>query len=567
MASAEAQADMKGANGLQSHGGEVPCAGDMARGDTPQVNVKFVQGWKGNVSVGTDATLEELVTHLCARSNLHSSSIDSLIVRGRRIEVTSSLTSALSDLSISNGTTAMLILRSPQQIELLRQQEERMRKLEECEAAARLLADRDGVEPSGNDYEMNIFTQDGHPIALPEADRRGFLVGVLLHAKGKAILDECSTSVLVRRTPPFDGTAAQVDDALRLFEQAEAAFSLVHARYISMCDNFALLLLDAVWAAMLLQHMHLAAPAVPRGSARLDSADAQRQAVRRLERAKGLLSALHGPNMERLAALDNAGQQRAVYVKLQLLAGVVAYHRGDLDDARSLLHRADELCRRLTITDADDDKVAELMSLGLSSKEARAALLACDKDVHRAASHALERRAAFAAARQQKKEERRRKAAERRFEHEVTASGSAVNGAAVLAVAELGFPEELALAAVQQADNSVEEAVGTLANPETYEALQVALLERSAPPRETAGMAAAAGGEERAVVREGGEAITAKKLKKSAPLDEAERSTIGHSGLEEAIRYAEESYEAGNLRHEMSALEFYLAAADAGSAQ
>ena len=40
---------------------------------------------------------------------------------------------------------------------------------------------------------------------------------------------------------------------MRFSVQAELAFSVVQSRYISICDNFALLLLDCVWTLMLQQ--------------------------------------------------------------------------------------------------------------------------------------------------------------------------------------------------------------------------------------------------------------------------------------------------------------------------
>ena len=128
-------------------------------------------------------------------------------------------------------------------------------------------------------------------------------------------------------------------------------------RWLSISDNVALLWLDATWAALLL-HAH---------SATLATADAQRAAVRRLERARAHLVALHGPEMSRLAAREGTGAQRAVWVRLLLLqvseqspprtqvirghqpcvwqGAVVAYERGDVAGARSLHGRADALRR------------------------------------------------------------------------------------------------------------------------------------------------------------------------------------------------------------------------------
>ena len=151
-----------------------------------EITVKFLQGWKGSVSIRPDATLIELVTRLCkaAAPELHSSHLASLIVRGRRIDVSASGTMTISALGIVDKTTAMLVLRSPSQIAILRQQEERVQKLEQVEAAARLLSE--AAAGDSKQFELTMTNQDGNTIDLPETDRRGFTLGALLHAKGKA---------------------------------------------------------------------------------------------------------------------------------------------------------------------------------------------------------------------------------------------------------------------------------------------------------------------------------------------------------------------------------------------
>jgi hypothetical protein len=52
---------------------------------------------------------------------------------------------------------------------------------------------------------------------------------------------------------------------------------------------------------------------------RLDAAAARRAAGARLDRAKALLHTLHGDGLARLVGREDAGQQRAVYVKLWVL--------------------------------------------------------------------------------------------------------------------------------------------------------------------------------------------------------------------------------------------------------
>ena len=109
---------------------------------------------------------------------------------------------------------------------------------------------------------------------------------------------------------------------------------------------------------------------------------------------------------------------------------MVAYHSGEFDDARSLLGKAAALRRELVLDGAEDDaKLASLADMGFGSHEAKASLLACAKDVQRAAAHALEKRAEA-----ERLKERRIK--ERRYGK--TPKGSAVNVDGVARLVSLG---------------------------------------------------------------------------------------------------------------------------------
>ena len=114
---------------------------------------------------------------------------------------------------------------------------------------------------------------------------------------------------------------------------------------------------------------------------------------------------------------------------------MVAYHSGEFDDARSLLGKAAALRRELVLDGAEDDaKLASLADMGFGSHEAKASLLACAKDVQRAAAHALEKRAEA-----ERLKERRIK--ERRYGK--TPKGSAVNVDGVARLVSLGCEEPL----------------------------------------------------------------------------------------------------------------------------
>ena len=51
--------------------------------------------------------------------------------------------------------------------------------------------------------------------------------------------------------------------------------------------------------------------------------------------------------MERLVGREDCGQQRAVYVRVYLCRGVLAFYGGEASDATSWLRKAEELRRRV----------------------------------------------------------------------------------------------------------------------------------------------------------------------------------------------------------------------------
>ena len=212
-----------------------------------------------------------------------------------------------------------------------------------------------------------------------------------------------------------------LDDVEELLEQAESAFSLVSPRILALGDNAALCLLDCVWCSLLRRlirrRLHrqtkLTKPTAPptdeadesdhrqtkltKPTARrpvgaaggvgsrdtgstadedgAEMGEAERaRAATRLGRAKALLRELHGENLQRLAGRDDAGQHRAIYVRLYLLQGGLAMSGGERADAASLLHKADNLRRELTLGPQDAEKLCALVALGLTKHAARASL-------------------------------------------------------------------------------------------------------------------------------------------------------------------------------------------------
>jgi len=183
---------------------------------------------------------------------------------------------------------------------------------------------------------------------------------------------------------------------------------------------------------------------------------------------------LHGEGLSKLANRADTGAQRAVYVRVNLLQGALAFLRGEAPDALSLFRKAERLLQELTITEDDDDHIASLVALGVSSHVARASLLACQKNVERAAAHALER----IGVEQRRREKRHREQETRQYGR--TAHGDPIDPDAMQTLASLGYsPPALVAEALRRANNDVEAAIGSLCDAETQEAMQLAVLKVS----------------------------------------------------------------------------------------
>uniref|UniRef100_A0A7S0NWI6 UBA domain-containing protein n=1 Tax=Calcidiscus leptoporus TaxID=127549 RepID=A0A7S0NWI6_9EUKA len=230
-------------------------------------------------------------------------------------------------------------------------------------------------------------------------------------------------------------------------------------RWLTISDNYALLLLDAVWATLLLHSCD--------GS--LAQLSKQREASARMDKARSLLQALHGPDWQRLAMREDTGAQRAIYCRLFVLQGALAYHRGDLHDARSLLNRSEGLRRELTLTADDDEKVAQLLSMGFDSRTARAALLACGKDVLRAAACIVEKR--DAALRLRRSDQLRREQQRELVAFGTTAAGHHVALDALNSLVSLGYPRPLAAEALRRCENNMDASLTQLTSEEAQVAL------------------------------------------------------------------------------------------------
>mmetsp|Transcript_15995 Transcript_15995/g.39286 ORF Transcript_15995/g.39286 Transcript_15995/m.39286 type:complete len:676 (+) Transcript_15995:79-2106(+) len=300
-------------------------------------------------------------------------------------------------------------------------------------------------------------------------------------------------------------TAALVEDSRALLEAAHQAFDAVDARWLELGDNYALFLIDSAWAALLGDlcansnasppgRTDASAGALPAVAGVGDSAVGEgasssaagasptslhftptslSEAGSRLSKAQKILAALHGPALEKLdrrgadgdMGHDAHGQARATYVRLRLLLGVIALHESRVPAARALLLSARDLCHQLTLTVDDDAKVAELLSLGFTRREACQSLLACAKDTQRAVAYALEVRDQWARVAEGSRRRREDGRTARRLGR--TAAGQLLSTATLRELESMGFPRGAAIAALKRADNAPDAALALLTVDET----------------------------------------------------------------------------------------------------
>ena len=272
------------------------------------------------------------------------------------------------------------------------------------------IADAAGAEANASPPEPSVTDESDVSMAEPST------VGVCMPDTAPEASGEPPAAI-----DALTALGRALDDVEELLEQAESAFSLVSPRILALGDNAALCLLDCVWCSLLrrlirrLLHRQtkLTKPPAPptdeadetdhrqtkltKPTARrpvgaaggagsrdtgstadedgAEMGEAERaKAATRLGRAKALLRELHGENLQRLAGRDDAGQHRAIYVRLYLLQGGLAMSGGERADAASLLHKADNLRRELTLGPQDAEKLCALVALGLTKHAARASL-------------------------------------------------------------------------------------------------------------------------------------------------------------------------------------------------
>ncbi|KAJ6992517.1 NEDD8 ultimate buster 1-like isoform X1 [Populus alba x Populus x berolinensis] len=408
--------------------------------------LKVAGTWAGVLEVEPENwTVLMLREEIAKRSNMGTESIN-LIFAGKVLkDCTSEEKNSLSQLGIKNNSKILACRVSVEEGKTLKNElladDERNRRLARIKAAVTALSKRhaDGALPI-EDFDIELEDQSGKKVHFSETDRQAIMTGLMLHTSGKRFL----------RKQMFS-------DALEVLTMGEEAFSLCNPKSIELVDNIPILQIDMVWCYFMLQDI-----------AWLSVAGL------RLEKAREGLERAHGKDSSRFRLLQaGCSSELALYLRLELLEGVVAYHSGQFDKSRKFLTSAQAKFLKLQVP---DEALSVVMSIGFGEQDAKRALRMSNQDVQSAINFlVLEREK-----REKKREDdiRRRKEIKEQKRYGVTPLKKAVDLQKLTELVSIGFEKELAAEALRKNENGTQEALDDLTNPEANTELQRAIESR-----------------------------------------------------------------------------------------
>lgn len=315
-------------------------------------------------------------------------------------------------------------------------EEERSRRLSRIKFAATSLAQRhaEGSLPV-EDFNLELENQSGEKVQLgSETDQRAIMMGLMLHANAKQLIRE-----------------HKYRDALEVLTMGEEAFSLCNPKAIEMVDNVSILQIDMVWCCFMLRDISWLTVA-----------------GQRLAKAREGLERAHGKQSIRLRLLQG-GQfpELALYLRLELLEGVVAYHSGHFENSRDSLNAAQIKFFQLQVP---DESLSWLMGMGYKERDAKRALRMSNQDIQSAVGFLVEEKE-----KKMKKREEDLRRQQEIFEQKrygMTPLKKSVDLQKLNELVTVGFAKELAAEALRRNENDIQTSLDDLTNPETNAAIQ-----------------------------------------------------------------------------------------------
>lgn len=260
---------------------------------------------------------------------------------------------------VKNHSKMMVLKVSDAEWKQLNEEEEEKKKnqnesIQRTQKCFQILSERDGSEDTVPFLE--IGDQSGNPLKIPHKLKKALILAMGFHEKGRSLMKK-----------------KQFDNALCHLLQADQLFSKVGSTLLSSVDNFAVLQLDIVWCYQALEALSC-----------LDDGKS------RLQRAEDCFLQCYGEQKQRLLMIKgNTGREEVLFLRLYLLQSLLSYIEGNDDQAQRQLSKVESLYSRLC---PDSEKMAQLMALGFTEREARLGLRACQGDLQEAAIHICNQR-------------------------------------------------------------------------------------------------------------------------------------------------------------------------------
>jgi uncharacterized UBP type Zn finger protein len=105
-----------------------------------------------------------------------------------------------------------------------------------------------------------------------------------------------------------------------------------------------------------------------------------KNAEERLNLCEISLEKCYGSNLSRLSLIksESANKHVPIYVRLNLLKGILNYHKGKKKESKEYLDVANKELQKITI---DEEKLTQVMTMGFTNMEAKLALRATFNNV------------------------------------------------------------------------------------------------------------------------------------------------------------------------------------------
>ncbi|CAL9771991.1 unnamed protein product [Musa acuminata subsp. burmannicoides] len=408
-------------------------------------NVRISGAWSGVIEVQLEAWTLPMLRQEVAWRAAASSDCVNLICGGKFLRDDDPAKS-LAQLGFRNNSKVLATVVQGDRGKAINKQAdaqvEHAKKLARIQDAAKALAERhaDGTLPL-EDYNIELEDQNGQKVMFgSEADKKALMMGLMLHTNARSLIGK-----------------QKFKEALDVLYMGEEAFTLCDPKLTEIIDNVPILQLDIVWCYFMLQDIsHLAVAGI------------------RLVKARKGFEHSHGKDSMRLRLLQ-AGYQAelAIYLRMELLEGVVAYHSGNFKEARKALSSAQVKYVQLQVP---DEALSMLMGMGYKENAAKRALRMTGQDVQLAVDFLVEEQARKMHRKQEDIWRQAEISEQKRYG--ATPRNKPVNLQELNNLVSIGFERDLAAEALRVNENDAQKALDLLTDPEKNCALQSQLEKR-----------------------------------------------------------------------------------------